>query len=493
MLVTHYQRLLDYIVPDFVHVLAGGRIVKSGDKALALELEKRGYDWVQQEARGRMSAAPTELLGHYRAAFEACARPRRRAPRSAHAAFDRFAPLGFPAARDEALEVHEPAPPRVAPLPGRRGAQAAVALPRLRSRRTGWCSWTGVCGPTWRRRAHCLPALRVAQPRRRLQADGESLAALLRVTQGGGTERFAALNAALCPDGVLLDVAARTPLPSRSTCSSPASAARARHEPSAAGDRVPAPAARRASSSGTSGDDAERARERRGRRRGRAGCARRTSTGCSTAANAAFHIERARGDRARSAARSSRTTLQLGAGLARLDLARAARRRRGAAAELIGLFLADGTQHLDTHVRVDHLAAGTRSREDYRGIAAGRGRGVFNGKVVVHADAQQIEARQTSRNLLLSAGAEIDTKPELEIYADDVQVQPRRDRPASSTTTALFYLRARGIDRDEARDAADPRLRRATCVAHGPCAVRASVCATCSTHALGRAAGGTAS
>ena len=51
MLVTHYQRLLDYIVPDLVHVLAGGRILKTGDKALALELEKRGYDWVQQEAR----------------------------------------------------------------------------------------------------------------------------------------------------------------------------------------------------------------------------------------------------------------------------------------------------------------------------------------------------------------------------------------------------------------------------------------------------------
>jgi Fe-S cluster assembly ATP-binding protein len=51
VLVTHYQRLLDYIVPDHVHVLSGGRILKSGDRSLALELERRGYDWVQQESR----------------------------------------------------------------------------------------------------------------------------------------------------------------------------------------------------------------------------------------------------------------------------------------------------------------------------------------------------------------------------------------------------------------------------------------------------------
>ncbi len=60
VMVTHYQRLLDYIEPDFVHVLSDGRILKSGDKSLALELEKRGYDWVRQEARRRMNAAVAE-------------------------------------------------------------------------------------------------------------------------------------------------------------------------------------------------------------------------------------------------------------------------------------------------------------------------------------------------------------------------------------------------------------------------------------------------
>jgi Fe-S cluster assembly protein SufD len=142
---------------------------------------------------------------------------------------------------------------------------------------------------------------------------------------------------------------------------------------------------------------------------------------------------------------------QLGAGLARLDLnARLAAPQ--ATAELTGLFLADGSRHLDTHVRVDHLAVGTRSLQDYRGIAAGRGRAVFNGKAVVHEGAQQSQARQTNRNLLLTPGAEIDTKPELEIYADDVQCS-HGATTGQLDATALFYLRSRGLSETEARSA----------------------------------------
>jgi Fe-S cluster assembly protein SufD len=142
---------------------------------------------------------------------------------------------------------------------------------------------------------------------------------------------------------------------------------------------------------------------------------------------------------------------QLGAGLARLDLnARLAAPQ--AAAELTGLFLADGSRHLDTHVLVDHLAVGTRSLQDYRGIAAGRGRAVFNGKAVVHEGAQQSQARQSSRNLLLTPGAEIDTKPELEIYADDVQCS-HGATTGQLDPVALFYLRSRGLSENEARSA----------------------------------------
>jgi Fe-S cluster assembly protein SufD len=95
---------------------------------------------------------------------------------------------------------------------------------------------------------------------------------------------------------------------------------------------------------------------------------------------------------------------------------------------------------------------GTRSLQDYRGIAAGRGRAVFNGKAVVHAGAQQSQARQTNRNLLLTPGAEIDTKPELEIYADDVQCS-HGATTGQLDTAALFYLRSRGLSEIEARSA----------------------------------------
>jgi Fe-S cluster assembly protein SufD len=98
------------------------------------------------------------------------------------------------------------------------------------------------------------------------------------------------------------------------------------------------------------------------------------------------------------------------------------------------------------------MAVGTRSLQDYRGIAAGRGRAVFNGKAVVHEGAQQSQARQSSRNLLLTPGAEIDTKPELEIYADDVQCS-HGATTGQLDPHALFYLRTRGLTESEARSA----------------------------------------
>jgi len=141
----------------------------------------------------------------------------------------------------------------------------------------------------------------------------------------------------------------------------------------------------------------------------------------------------------------------LGGSLARLDL-RARLAGSGASAELTGLFLADGARHLDTQPRVEHAAGGTASVQDYRGIAAGRGRGVINSKVVVNEGAQKSVSRQTSRNLLLSPGAEIDTKPELEIRADDVQCN-HGATTGQLDPAALFYLRSRGLDERAARSA----------------------------------------
>lgn len=123
----------------------------------------------------------------------------------------------------------------------------------------------------------------------------------------------------------------------------------------------------------------------------------------------------------------------------------------GAEADLNGLFLASSGQHTDNHIRMDHIAPRTRSAESFRGIIGDRGHGVFNGKVVVHRDAQHIDARQSSDNLLLADNAEIDTKPELEIYADDVKCS-HGATIGELDDDQLFYLRARGLADDEARN-----------------------------------------
>jgi Fe-S cluster assembly protein SufD len=126
-------------------------------------------------------------------------------------------------------------------------------------------------------------------------------------------------------------------------------------------------------------------------------------------------------------------------------------REPGASVELFGVFLASDGRHVDDHTRIDHLAPDTRSDETFRGVIGRRGRGVFNGKVVVHRGAQRIDARQSNDNLLLSAQAEIDTKPELEIYADDVKCS-HGSTVGELDAEHLFYLRSRGLDETAARE-----------------------------------------
>ncbi len=122
----------------------------------------------------------------------------------------------------------------------------------------------------------------------------------------------------------------------------------------------------------------------------------------------------------------------------------------GASLHLNGLFLAGAGQHIDHYTRIDHAAGSTQSAELYKGLADSDGRGVFRGKIVVRPDAQKISATQASHNLLLSALAEIDTRPELEIYADDVSCA-HGATVGQLDEQALFYLRARGIPERDAR------------------------------------------
>lgn len=139
----------------------------------------------------------------------------------------------------------------------------------------------------------------------------------------------------------------------------------------------------------------------------------------------------------------------LGGKLVRNDL-RVELLAENASTELNGFVLAGGSDHVDNHLDVRHVAPHTNSSQFYRAVLDGRSRGVFNGRVHVAQDAQKIDAQQTSNNLLLSKLAEIDTKPELEIYADDVKCS-HGATVGQLDDNMLFYLRSRGIDADTAR------------------------------------------
>lgn len=122
----------------------------------------------------------------------------------------------------------------------------------------------------------------------------------------------------------------------------------------------------------------------------------------------------------------------------------------GAHCDLFGLMMPRAKQVLDTHTRLTHGAAHTTSDERYQIIADESGRGIFKGRILVAQDAQKIEAYQSSRNLLLSDSAEIDTKPELEIYADDVKCS-HGATIGRLDDEALYYLQSRGISTANAR------------------------------------------
>lgn len=141
--------------------------------------------------------------------------------------------------------------------------------------------------------------------------------------------------------------------------------------------------------------------------------------------------------------------LNLGGALVRTDLV-SDLNGQGAVANFYGLFYGQGRQHVDNHTLVNHNAPHTFSNENYKGILDDRAHGVFNGKVVVKRDSQKIEGFQSNANLLLSDRAEIDTKPELEIYADDVKCS-HGSTTGQLDEEAIFALRTRGIDEQTAR------------------------------------------
>ena len=162
----------------------------------------------------------------------------------------------------------------------------------------------------------------------------------------------------------------------------------------------------------------------------------------------AYHVATMAAALGRSANFSTHS-ISLGGALVRNDVN--AVLSEGTEAVVNGLYLANGTQHVDNHTVIDHAKPHGTSHELYKGILDGKAHAVFNGRIIVRKDAQKTDSKQTNKNLVLSDDAVIDTKPELQIHADDVRCT-HGATIGQLDAESLFYLRSRGIGKDDAKN-----------------------------------------
>jgi len=163
--------------------------------------------------------------------------------------------------------------------------------------------------------------------------------------------------------------------------------------------------------------------------------------------NDAFHISTIQVTQNRDSVVSSRS-FAMGGALARTEILAAL--EEGSECTLNGLYLVDGRRHVDTRTTIDHAKPHATSHELYKGILDGQASAVFNGKIIVRKDAQKTDAKQTNKNLVLSEDATINTKPQLEIFADDVRCT-HGATVGQLDSESIFYLRSRGIGLEQAR------------------------------------------
>jgi Fe-S cluster assembly protein SufD len=162
----------------------------------------------------------------------------------------------------------------------------------------------------------------------------------------------------------------------------------------------------------------------------------------------AYHIATMQVQIGRSANFSSHS-ISLGGALVRNDVN--AVLSEGTEATLNGLYIVNGTQHIDNHTVIDHAKPHGASHELYKGILADQAHAVFNGRIIVRKDAQKTDSKQTNKNLVLSDDAVIDTKPELQILADDVRCT-HGATIGQLDAESLFYMQSRGIGKSDARN-----------------------------------------
>jgi Fe-S cluster assembly protein SufD len=157
----------------------------------------------------------------------------------------------------------------------------------------------------------------------------------------------------------------------------------------------------------------------------------------------AFHVGTSRVTQGKDSEFTS-ASFAIGTALARTDL-EVLLDAPGGYCSLNGLYLAGGNQHIDNLISIDHAEPSCTSRLNYKGILDGKSRAVFGGTVMVRPDAQKSDAQQTDKNLLLSQNAEVDSKPSLLIYADDVTCS-HGATAGYINEDGMFYLRSRGLD-----------------------------------------------
>ena len=162
-----------------------------------------------------------------------------------------------------------------------------------------------------------------------------------------------------------------------------------------------------------------------------------------------FHVATLQVQLGRDANFSTHSISLGGGGLVRNDIN--AVLAEGSEATVNGLYLASGSQHVDNHTVIDHAKPHGTSHELYKGILRGASTAVFNGKIIVRPGAQKTDAKQTNKNLVLSEDATINTKPELQIHADDVRCT-HGATIGQLDQEAIFYLQSRGIGKEQARE-----------------------------------------
>jgi Fe-S cluster assembly protein SufD len=368
-------------------------------------------------------------------------------------AIERFADRGLPTTRDEEWKYTSLAPMLEAPLepelaPAEEPEEEAVAPFFIGG--PGWHRLVFVNGRYSEKLSSVRPlppGVRLASLLEALASDAEALRSHL-AREAAPADAFAALNAASWRDGAYLSVPSgtrlREPVQLLFVARSP-EAARAEHPrtlivlgPNSEATVVESYAAlgpdvylTNAVTDVELGDDAglEHAK-------------------VEMESPRAFHIARTRVRQGRDS-RFASTSASFGGRLVRQD-AHVRLAAEGATSTLSGLFVIGGVQHVDTHTVVDHAAPRATSRQLWKGVLDGRARGVFDGRVVVRPGANGTDAQQTNKNLLLSDGAEVASKPQLEIFADDVKVS-HGAADGQVAEEAVFYLKSRGLDEAAAR------------------------------------------